>query len=82
MKDSELQVLDCGFLVSVTWISDFNTSRIPDSLNCITDSEAQDSRLHKQRFLGFRKSGLFYMGRYTAVFDQRGPLIFLFRNYC
>lgn len=48
MKDSGLQVLDCGFLISGTWISDFNRSRIPDSLSYITDSEAQDSRLHKK----------------------------------
>ena len=66
MKDSGLQVLDCGFLVSGTWISDFSRSRIPDSLSFTTDSEDHDFRLYKQKFPGFRKSGLLYMGRYIV----------------
>ena len=58
MKESGLQVLDCGFLVSGTWIS--------DSLSFTTDSEDHDFRLYKQKFPGFRKSGLLYMGRYIV----------------
>ena len=32
-------------------------SGIPDSYSCIPDSKAQDSRFHRQKFPGFRKSG-------------------------
>ena len=73
MKDSGLQVLDCGFLVSGTWISDFSRSRIPDSLSFTTDSEDHDFRLYKQKFPGFHKSGLLYMGRYiSSIASERG----------
>ena len=40
--------------------------RIPDSLSFTTDSEEHDFRLYKQKFPGFRKSGLLYMGRYIV----------------
>ena len=43
--DSGFEILDYGFLVSGTWIPDFNR---------YTDSKAQDSGLHKQNFSGFQ----------------------------
>ena len=44
--DSSHWNLDSGFLP---------VSGIPDSLSCISDSKAQDSRFHKQNFPEFRK---------------------------
>ena len=47
--DSGFQVLsmELGFLIPIV-------NRIPDSLSCVPDSKAQDSRLHKQNFPGFQ----------------------------
>ena len=39
--------VDLGFRIPIV-------SAIPDSLNWIPDSEAQDSRFHKQKFIWFR----------------------------
>ena len=39
------QLINSGIFVSGTWIRDSNHEGIPDSLNCILDSKAQDSTL-------------------------------------
>ena len=39
--------MELGFFIPIV-------NRIPDSLNCVPDSKAQDSRLHKQNFPGFQ----------------------------
>ena len=38
--------MECGFWIPIA-------TRIPDSLSCIPDTKAQDSRFHKQKFPEF-----------------------------
>ena len=45
IRDSGFEILDYGFLVSGTWIPDFNR---------YTDSKALDSGVQKQNFSGFQ----------------------------
>ena len=45
--DSGSQVMDSGFRIPII-------SEIPDSLGSISNSKARDSRIHKQKFPGFR----------------------------
>ena len=58
-------VLDSGFHVVLAWIPVFavelefsilivSYSSTPDSLSCITDSKAQDSGFHNEKFLRFQ----------------------------
>ena len=55
-------ILDRGFRIPGNWFQSLWVELgfwipvvhgIPDSLNCIPDSKAQDSRFHKQNFPGF-----------------------------
>ena len=55
--DSGFQVPDSGSFVSGTWI--------PDSVNCIPDSKAHDSRFHMKNFR-IPESGLPCMRRLIA----------------
>ena len=52
--DSEFQGLDSSLCQCGTWILDSTLSGIPDSLSCIPDVKAQDSRVDKQKFPGFQ----------------------------
>jgi len=72
MKDSGLQVLECGFLVSGTWISDSNRSRIPDFWSCITDSEAQDPDSISKKFPDSANLDYFTWGDIPSVSSKRG----------
>ena len=65
--NSGLQLLDSGLPTSEFWISDSIVSGIPDSLNRVSDSKAQDSKFHKYKFPGFQIPDYRTVGDFHAL---------------